>query len=128
MLKKITDAIFGTIIAIIALAGIAYCATMSYHAYQFQAAGVVNGSCAQTPFVHGYGETPRIASDIILYDDNQATKRLGRIEQFQFLKVLAQDGEMVKIVRYYEQENKDAPSYWVKRDRLELAQHLNCHI
>ena len=128
MLKKITNAIFGTIVAIIALAGIAYCAVMWVQAYKFQEAGVVNGSCAQTPFVHKRGETPRIADDIILYDDSQATKRLGRIEQFQFLKVVAQDGEMVKVVRYYEQENKNAPSYWVKRSSLELAQHLNCRI
>ena len=77
MLKKIIDAFAATLVVVLAVAGITYCATMSYHAYQFQAAGVVNGSCAQTPFVHERGERPRIASDIILYDDNQATKSLG---------------------------------------------------
>lgn len=128
MLKKIVEAVVATIMAAGSLILITYCAVSGYKAYQFQAAGVVNQSCAQTPFVHKRGETPRIASDIILYDDSQATKRLGRIEQFQFLKVVAQDGEMVKIVRYYEQENKNAPSYWVRRSSLELAQHLNCRI
>ena len=127
MLKKIIDAIFGIIVAIIALAGIAYCGVMWVEAYKFQEAGVVNGSCAQTPFVHGYGETPRIASDLYVYSDEYATKQVGRFEHFAYFKVIAQSGEMVKVVRYHEQENKDAASYWIKRSSLELAQHLRCH-
>lgn len=128
MLKKIINAIFGTLLTVLTFGLIAYCASMSVQAYEFQAAGVVNGSCAETPFVHERGETPRIASDLYVYSDEYATKRIGRIEQFHFFKVIDRSGEMVKVVKYHERELEASSSYWVKRDSLQIARHIVCKL
>jgi len=126
MLKKITNAIPGIIVAAGSLFLIAYCAVLFYKSYQFEQAGLVKGSCAETPFVHQHGESPRISNELYAYSDEYATKRIGRIDQFHFFKVLDRSGSMIKVVKYQERENKDAPSYWVKRDSLQFARHLVC--
>ena len=128
MLKKIIDAFAATLVVVLAVAGITYCAVLLYKGYQFEQAGLVKGSCAEPPFMHERGETPRISDALHVYSDEYATKRIGRIEQFHFFKVIDRSGNMVKVVKYHEREVKDASSYWVKRDSLQIARHIVCEL